>query len=370
MNEKRVDELCKMVLRTTESPSEKLNRATKALMKEKIAMRKSGKNKFRIAAAVMVAALVLPVGVSAAVRYLTPKEVAEELNYQFLAEAFAGKDSNLCSLTISSGGYNITFMGITFGKNLIEYSEAAEVDKTYAVVAIERQNGESMEDAEDFFVSPLIGGCQPWQVNIFTLNDSGSGAAYFTKDGVQYRLIECDSIEMFADRDLYIGVSTNNGPFCNNESFCYNEETGKITSNTKNGAVSAVFTLALDKSKADPEKAAQILNSLKMQPEEETGEEAEIDNQTDTVDGEMIVFAPQGATLLETHVFTDGEAYRVWMETMLKKDEAAGIPANAIALDRKEHEARIADIENGTTVTVREYDDGSVAYSTSYPDRK
>lgn len=57
---------------------------------------------------------------------------------------------------------------------------------------------------DPFFVSPLIKGLKPWQVNITTMNGGYSEAVI---DGIMYRLIECDGVEMFADRGVYLAVS-------------------------------------------------------------------------------------------------------------------------------------------------------------------
>ena len=108
-----------------------------------------------------------------------------------------------------------------------------------------------------FIVSPLIKGQKPWQVNIFTMN---GGYSECIVDGVTYRIIECDNIEMFADRGVYLYVGT--GGFINNQTVSYNEETGEITLNTDNNEAGAIFDLPLDVKKADHEKAEKYLEEL------------------------------------------------------------------------------------------------------------
>ena len=75
-----------------------------------------------------------------------------------------------------------------------------------------------------------------------------------------YRLIECDNVEIFADRYLYLCVS--NTTFYSVEAYSYNEETGEITPNPDFDGINVLFDLPLDSSKADPEKAEKFLQDL------------------------------------------------------------------------------------------------------------
>ena len=225
-------------------------------------MKKNKGTKLRMAVTVAAALMVFSGSVYAAAKFLSPTEVATNMDYPTLARAFESKDSLLINKTVSTEDYDITLLGTVFGRDLSDFSPEAELDKTYAVLAIENANGNmpgTDTDAygeQDFFVSPLIKGFKPWQVNIFTMN---GGSVTQVIDGVMYRLIECDSVEMFANEGVYIGVSTNNGPFCNNVSFNYDEATGEITQNTVDGKSSVVFELPIDKAKADPEKVAEFI---------------------------------------------------------------------------------------------------------------
>lgn len=51
------------------------------------------------------------------------------------------------------------------------------------------------------FISPYIKGENPALVNAFTLNGSYCETV---QDGILYRILECDTIEMFADRGVYL----------------------------------------------------------------------------------------------------------------------------------------------------------------------
>ncbi len=137
-------------------------------------------------------------------------------------------------------------------------------ERTYAVVAIKKQDGSPMPAVSDgdygkppFFVSPLIHGQEPWRYNIASM---GGGAATTVIDGVMYRLIECDSIEMFADRGLSLIVSTTD--FFDKAAFNYDEATGLVSPNESFDGVNLVFNLPIDPAKADAAKAEQYLKDL------------------------------------------------------------------------------------------------------------
>lgn len=108
-----------------------------------------------------------------------------------------------------------------------------------------------------FFISPLIKGQKPWQVNIASMN---RGYSECVVDGVMYRLIECDGVEMFADRGLYLCVSTTR--FFDINAFDYDEKTGEVSPKAEFDGVNVLFDLPLDVKKADHEKAGKYLKQL------------------------------------------------------------------------------------------------------------
>ena len=92
-----------------------------------------------------------------------------------------------------------------------------------------------------FLVSPLIKSQKPWMVNIASMNGACSE---FVVDRVMYRVIECDGLEMFADRGLYLGISTGGfGDFF--KAFNYNEETGEISPKADYKGTNALFNLLI-----------------------------------------------------------------------------------------------------------------------------
>lgn len=114
-------------------------------------------------------------------------------------------------------------------------------------------------------------------------------------DGVIYRMVDCDNIEMFADRGVYLYVGT--GIFINNQTVNYNEETGEITLNENSKEAGALFDLPLDVNKADHEKAQKYLKELfpESSPEsspsdfESAAEDSSFVNWEDKLDGAVVI---------------------------------------------------------------------------------
>lgn len=244
-------------------------------------------------AVALITAIVLLMSTSAlaAWQFLSPKQVAENLGDKTLAKAFDRENAILINKSITSGDYTFTLLGITSGKNLSDMKSSVEdihPDRTYAVVSIAKEDGSPMPGPSDerygqttFIISPLIKGQKPWQVNIFTMN---GGYSECVVDGIIYRMIECDSIEMFADRGVYLYAGT--GSFINNRTVSYNEKTGEITTNANNKEANALFDLPLDVKKSDHEKAEKYLKELlNPVPEPPTSTEPAIDWDKEFADG-------------------------------------------------------------------------------------
>ena len=233
-----IDHLLKDALSYKEEPDDQLNqRIIKTVQQKERAHMDKNSNRIRVPAAALLAVLVIFAGsatVYAAWKYLTPDQVAEVAEDLKLAEAFRGED---------------------------------------AVTAIENADGTKRPDTSDddygkdpFLVSPLIQGLNPKDYNIITMNGS-----YFemVEDGIQYRIAECDNVEMFADREVYLCVS--DGNFYNIEAYQYDENSGVISRNESYQGVNALFTLPFDQEKADKQAAEEYLKTLQS---ELSGQEA------------------------------------------------------------------------------------------------
>ncbi|WP_454052876.1 hypothetical protein [Clostridium sp. Marseille-Q7071] len=266
-NSEQLDQLLKQALSPTVEPSEDLNQKIINQLKENNIMKPVYKK--RISVALIAAALTLAMSITAfaALHLLNSKQVTEHLGNQKLAHAFDSKNAIKINESVVSGGYNFNLLGIVSGRGLSDFRSSAEdihPDRTYAVVSITKQDGSKMPNTQDeeygkvpFFISSLIKGQKPWLVNIASMN---GGYSEFVIDGVMYRLIECDDVEMFADRGLYLCISTSS--FYDVNAFNYNEKTGEITPNTDYNGANALFNLPLDVTKANNKKAEKYLQEL------------------------------------------------------------------------------------------------------------
>lgn len=262
------EKLLSETLSSTDAPDLQLQQITIRRMKEKMLMQRLNR-KLMMKPILLALSILLVMSTTAYAIWnlLSAGEHAERAGYRLIAEAFASENAIQINQTIESGGYRVTLLGLVSGQNLAPLADGSDIDvaKTYAVVSIEKPGGkmpgtqDSEYDEQPFFVSPLIKGFQPWRVNIATL---GGGYVANVIDGVHYRMIECDSIEVFADRGVYLGV--NSGNFCSNEPFTFDAASGLIAPNPEFDGVNALFELPLNPAKADPVKAAEYLDGLPL----------------------------------------------------------------------------------------------------------
>ncbi len=230
---------------------------------------------FRSGVAVAAAIGILVVGSAsayAAYRYLTPSQVVDQMKEDgALAKAFDSKDAITINETQKSAGYNITLMGIVTGKDLtpvVDNGKQSKISeaKSYAVVSIECEDGKPMpgeteEGFSIFCVSALIHGKSFMDVNNGTLS---AGAQAFVQGGVQYQLLECDNLEIFANMGVYLGVVESFGQEA--QAFTMEEKTGDYAIDKNFDGMKALFKLPLDKSKAD-DKAAEEYFAKTKKPE-------------------------------------------------------------------------------------------------------
>ena len=272
------DELLKQALTPSNEPSFWLNQKILRQVREESRMEK--RKYKRIPAAVLSAALVLGAGsltTFAAWKYLMPKDVAEEVQDGKLAEAFTGEDAVFVNETQSFGGYDVTFLGIVSGQQLSEGLRIQDgiihEERSHIVVAIEHADGTPMPDTSEdaygeleFFVSPFVKGYNPVHYNVYEFAGNYTDVV---EEGVLYRLLECDNVEMFADLELYLGVQENT--FYRTDAYCYDEASGEITRNESYGGLNALFQLPIDSAKADPEAAKAYMEGLFSDEEGDIG---------------------------------------------------------------------------------------------------
>lgn len=210
----------------------------------------------------LAAAIICLIGttVFAAYHLLSPKEIALEAGYEQLAEVFENDGTKLNIPAQQSGDYTIQILGMASGKNLTGFVGDVDVaqDRHYIVGAISRTDGKALTDYTGIQMSPLVSGYEPWRVNIFTLN--GGKTEFLSDDNmIDYFLYECDALEIFADKTVYISFYEGIAPSA--EIFKFNTD-GSIEFKESYTGVKALFEIPLDKSKADPEKADQIVEDM------------------------------------------------------------------------------------------------------------
>lgn len=277
------DNKLKEAMRPSEEPDFWLNQK---IMNRNLEVKKMRKNTWKRTAVTVGAVgllLVSSVGVTAALRYFSPDQVAKETENNKLAAAFDSEGAIDIDETQQTGGYDITLLGMVSGKNLNDFESYAngelQADRTYAVVAIANADGTKMQEKDEegcmvgyldkFFVSPFIEGYDPNRYNAYTFN---GGVTYFVKDGVLYWLLDTDNIEMFANHTIYLGVTENLGAI--GEAYTYQEDSGKIEKNKEYSGINALFTLPIDKSKASEEEAKKYMDSLSNDEDADDTEEA------------------------------------------------------------------------------------------------
>lgn len=231
----------------------------------------NGKNwKALPVAAASVAVLTLStITVYAAWHYFSARDVATETADNKLAQEFDQNNWMDECETQSFGDYDITLLGVVSGNEISDHLSKDDLgnidgDKTYVSVAISHSDGSPMpdplsadSDSEQFYVSPYINGLDPAKYNVSAL---GSKNTIFVSDGIQYRLLETDNIECFADQGIYIGVSE--GSEYDENAYLYDSATGALSRNEAYEGVNALFSLPIDPAMGDAEKAAEVKNAM------------------------------------------------------------------------------------------------------------
>lgn len=198
----------------------------------------------------------------AAYHFLSPSQIADEVaDNGALSRAFAGEDAVSVNETQQSNGYDITLLGLVSGEKLElcvpqETRENVSKSHTYAAVAIAKSDGTDME-YRNFFVAPLINGVSVLDANAATMDET---LTWFCKDGVLYELIECDDLEIFADRGVQLGIVDSFGS--ETAAFRMDNESGSYRKVEDYAGTIALFTLPLDTTKADSAAAEEYLKKL------------------------------------------------------------------------------------------------------------
>ncbi len=244
-------------------PEESLRRKIEERIDANMKTKKSFPIKITVLAACLV--LALSAGALAAYRFLSAGQAARELGDNKLAVSF--EDGQAMDAAAQEDPYRATLLGVCSGENLSDFGQTGEdifPERTYAVMAIERTDGREMTLDDGITVSPLIQGLDPMRYNIFSLEGSMTGKII---DGTLYRIVECDSIECLADRQIYLAVYDGLAP---NSAYSMDADTGEISPKADYDGVNMLLELNLDPEKADPVKAQALIDRV----EERMGGEA------------------------------------------------------------------------------------------------
>lgn len=238
--------------------SEDFTDNTVMLMKETARRKENEFMKRKPLKVVLIAAVVmtmLSVTAFAVSYFLSASEVADYLGDKEIAALF--KESECEPQTVSNGSYDVTFLGKTTGTllNMTEGFECEET-RTYAVIAIRNTDGTPLSPVDGMPVQsvPVIEGYMPFRT--WSVMNSASG---MQRDGVLYYLFDYENLEIFADRTVSIAVFE--GAFFPTPEVLTMNEEGKIVYADGYEGIKGIFDLPMDKSKADPEAAAELLNN-------------------------------------------------------------------------------------------------------------
>lgn len=235
--------------------------------------RKNMGYKRKIWAAAIAAACVLALSVTAVatVKYLSRDEILDEMRDAGAQEAFGKGEVLEVNQVIESGDYLFTLYGVATREALAENDldifnggNLKDEGSTFVVLSIAYKDGTPMPSTRDpeyneieFFVSPLIQGLDPWLYNAISM---GGSYGEMERNGILYRIMECDDIALFADRKLYLCIM--DSTFYRKNAYIYNEADGTITPNEDYEGVNVLFDLPIDASRADAKKAQEYLKRL------------------------------------------------------------------------------------------------------------
>lgn len=321
--------------------------------KSQMSIRKS--RKWLLAAAVAVALLVL--SVSAAMLWLSPAQVAEEMNDPLLAQAFAGEDAVLLNESAQAGEYTVTLDGLVSGAGSSNWCSDVEESRTYAVVSVTRTDGTPLTEdnyevqaSRTFTITPLVEGYPPQSVNIFSLDGS---CASFLQDGRAYYVMDTKDVQMFADHTVYLAVYQGFVPSYKEFSVA---EDGTIT--MREDVVGCMFTLPLDPALADPEAVQAFFEEKGLPTEPLTDEELEALKQetpdvtaTESLGGVDLVEVPGHGTVtvMQAQAAAEYEAYMERESARLAEEVESGNLSEAdYEQALREMEESLAGLWNGS----------------------
>lgn len=185
-----------------------------------------------------------------------------------MAHAFEKEGAVEINKTIEWGDYAITLLGMTHNQGVTDdqgtpvWIDGEYSSRTYAVLAVKHLDGTPVEKGElnmpGCIVTPLISGYEPWVINDWTLDSVGHMSL---ENGTLYFSIDTEGLEKFSNHTVYLAFYR--GETTPSSKIFTMAEDGSIAFRKDYDDIHALFTLPLDKSKADPELAEKRLEELK-----------------------------------------------------------------------------------------------------------
>lgn len=230
--------------------------AETAMLMKKAVNKKGEYNMFNrqplkiILAAVLIIA-VISVSAFAISNFLSARDVAEHLGESQVANSFDKQENEIESVT--DKGYTVSFLGIVKGEKF--NSNEIKSDCSYYVVSVASADGSplSVADGNPLGMSVIIEGYPAWKINTWSLNTSASG---MEENGVLYYLYDCENLEIFADKNVYLAVYEGFIPGL--DIITMNPDGTFEFAESYNG-FKAMFRIPLDTSKSNPEAANELL---------------------------------------------------------------------------------------------------------------
>ena len=184
-------------------------------------------------------------------KLLSAGEVAEHFGESQVADSFNEQNSEVKSVT--DKGYTVSFLGIIKGEKF--ESEEIKSDCSYYVVSVAASDGStlSLVEGNPLGMSVIIEGYPAWKINTWSLNTSANG---MESNGILYYLYDCENLEIFADKNVYLAVYEGFTPGI--DIITMNSDGTFKFAEGYNG-FKAMFKIPLDPLKANPEAANEIL---------------------------------------------------------------------------------------------------------------
>lgn len=228
-----------------------------------VMMRKAAKKKGEYAMfrkkplrTVLIAVLIIvifSIATFAVTSLLPAKDVAQKLGENYAADALGEKNDEVLSIT--DKGYTVSFLGQAEGEKLMNV-DGINTNCSYFVVSIAKEDGTplSLIDGNPLGMSIIIEGCPAWKINSWSLDSSATG---YEENGVLYYLYECASLEIFANRKVFLAVYEG---FVPHPGIITMNSDGTFDFASEYSGFEAMFKLPLDPEKANHEVAEEIIN--------------------------------------------------------------------------------------------------------------